>query len=366
MYIFLSVLKYIARFIYALLKLLPVRKKVVLMSRRQSQTSTDFRLVAEYIAANYPEYEVVILNHKMQNQYRHALDVMSEMYHLATAKAVVVDSYTISVSILHHRKSLIVVQIWHALGAIKEFGHQVIGRPEGSSREIADMMHMHQNYTYVTCGGKSTIPIFASAFDVDPDTVLPIGMPRVDYLLDPNGAQKASKEFIRKHARRTKGKKVILYAPTFRKKAKIYPTELIDTIDTDKYVLVVKQHQHDKTAILSTKGVIIENSMDVLDILPAVDYVITDYSATAFEAALLAKPLFFWAYDRKKYSHRRGFALDYDAEMPGVISTSAERITQAIENKEYDKKRIKAFAKKYVTVQDGTCTQRIVNLLELQ
>lgn len=365
MYALLTLLKYLARGWYALLKLFPVQQKVVLMSRRQSATSTDFRLLADYIYRKHPDYSVVILNHKMKNKYRHVLDILGEMYHLATAKAVVVDSYNISVSILNHRPELIIVQIWHALGAIKEFGHQVIGRKEGSSHKIAKSMHMHRNYTYVTCGGEPMVSVFAAAFAISPERVKPIGMPRVDYLLDPNGATKASRQFIKKHAAQLQGRKVIFYAPTFRKKAKIHPRKLIEALDTKKYVLVIKQHIHDKTTIKPQAGVIIEKDIDTLDILPAADYVITDYSATAFEAAVLQKPLFFWAYDREKYAHRRGFALEYDTEMPGVISTSATRIMKAIEQNETDPLKVHEFAKRYVKVQDGTSTQQIVQLLDL-
>ena len=41
------------------------------------------------------------------------------MYHLATSRACIVDTYIIPVSILKHRDELIIIQIWHALGAIK-------------------------------------------------------------------------------------------------------------------------------------------------------------------------------------------------------------------------------------------------------
>ena len=366
MYTLLTLLKYIARGLYAPLKLLPVQKKVVLLSRRQTKTSIDFRRINEYIQQNHSQYRVVILNHKMDNKLLHLFDIFGEMYHLATARAVVVDGYNISVSILNHRSSLIIVQIWHALGAIKEFGHQVIGRSEGSSRKIAESMHMHRNYTYVTCGGEPTIATFAAAFSIAPERVMPIGMPRVDYLLDKNGATKAAQTFTQKHASKIRGRKIIFYAPTFRKKAKIHPKELIDAIDTKKYVLVIKQHMHDKTAIAAHDDVIIEKQMDILDILPVADAVITDYSATVFEASLLQKPLFFWAYDRKKYAQRRGFALDYGTEMPGVISSDAARIMSAIENEEYDEQNISAFAKKYIAVQDGSCTARVVELLNLE
>lgn len=361
----LRVAKLLARAIYAVLKALPVRRKVVLISRRTSKTSIDFRLIQKYLESHYPEYTVTILNHKMTNKLTHAFDILIEMYHLATARAVIVDSYVISVSILNHKDALIIVQIWHALGAIKEFGHAVVGRREGSSLKLAESMDMHRNYTYVTAGAAATVPVFAHAFNVRRDLIKPIGMPRVDYLLKSENQQKAIQAVRKKYGRRVGDKEIILYAPTFRKRGKISPQKLIDAIDTNAYALIIKQHPNDKTKIRRQKGVILETYFDTLDLLPAVDYVVTDYSALSFEAALLGKPLFFWAYDRKSYAIHRGFALDYDKEMPGVISTRASEIAQAIRNKQYDLKKIRQFARKYVTVQDGTSTERIVKLLNL-
>ena len=47
---------------------------------------------------------------------------------LSTAHVCIIDGYCIPVSVLHHRKELRVVQVWHALGAIKKFGRQALSR----------------------------------------------------------------------------------------------------------------------------------------------------------------------------------------------------------------------------------------------
>ena len=44
-----------------------------------------------------------------------------------------------------------IVQIWHALGAVKQFSYQCLDRPGGQTSALARAMDMHRNYDYVLC-----------------------------------------------------------------------------------------------------------------------------------------------------------------------------------------------------------------------
>jgi hypothetical protein len=39
--------------------------------------------------------------------------------------------------------------MWHALAAIKKFGYQTIGYPDGLKPKIAKVLCMHKNYHYL-------------------------------------------------------------------------------------------------------------------------------------------------------------------------------------------------------------------------
>ena len=356
---------YAARLPYFFLKLLPTQNKVVLISRNCSSTSIDFRILKQEIKRQSPNTRVVILNHYMKSKLKHICDILIEMYHLATSRACIVDSYVIAVSILKHKKRLVIVQIWHALGAIKQFGYMTLDKKAGHSSRIAKVMHMHDNYTYITCGSQATIPIFAKTFGVNPSIIKPIGEPRVDYMLDQD-VQQANRQKILRQYPALKGKKVVLYAPTFRKGHRIHPDELIKQFNDNHYALIIKQHRLDKTQLKPRNNVIqIKDQYDSLELLSVADYVITDYSALTFEAALLHKPLFFWDYDYDTYSQECGFAINYRQEMPGLIAKRASTIAKAIRDNRYSMHKIINFANKYVTIQDGTCTEKIVELLTL-
>lgn len=356
----LMLLKYFARAMYAPMKLLPTTHKVVLISRKNSQTSIDFQMLYDRMNNLDPTLRVVILNHKMQQKFTHLFAIAREMYHLATAKACIVDSYIISVSILRHKKSLRVVQMWHALGALKKFGHLAIDRRAGSSSAMAEVMHMHRNYDYVCAGSVESAKIFAKAFNVPISKVKPVGMPRVDYLLDKNVRAVNKKNILAAYPELSR-KPVILYAPTFRKRSKINPQTLIDAVDTTKYALVIKQHPLDKTHIKQHKGVVIESSFDILQLLSVADFVITDYSACSFEAALLNIPVHFWVYDKATYKKSLGLVVD-PSELPGVVSEDAVQIVNSINKNTYNYGKLKAFRQKYVALPNDSCTDAVIKL----
>ena len=94
------------------------------------------------------------------------------------------------------------------------------------------------------------------------------------------------------------------------------------------------------------------------------DYVIVDYSTVLFEAALLNKPLYFYAFDEKEYINNRDFYINYHEEMPGVISDNSKVIMNAIKNNNYDLKKISNFSNKYVELERGKSTLNIVDFIK--
>ena len=85
-----------------------------------------------------------------------------------------------------------------------------------------------------------------------------------------------------------------------------YINNLIDKIDYSNYNLIVKLHPLSKIDI-SDQRVIIDKKFTSVEMMIVSDYVITDYSAIVFEAAILEKPIFFYCYDYDKYYKKRNF-----------------------------------------------------------
>ncbi len=343
----------------------------MLITREPKRISEDFTALSEAIHTAHPRYKVVLLQHrKLRPSY--AVHALQEMYHLATCQACLVDGYIIPVSVLSHRPGLPVGQIWHALGAVKKFGHATSGMAEGTDPTVAAVMQMHQNYTFITASGDVPAEIYGEAFGVDRTKIEPLGMPRVDSILNPAVRERRRRAVLRAFPQLAEGK-VVLYAPTFRRGHQVHYHQLCEAFPHGENHLVVLPHPSDRSALPQEAPMIIGDSFGPLDWLSVADVVITDYSAITYEAVLHDIPLVFWPYDLDLYEEARGLALDYAAEMPGPVVTSAERaVSEAISASEVDYRAFRARHLNYITDDEGNlpetpprCTQRIVERLNL-
>ncbi|MCC8023414.1 MAG: CDP-glycerol glycerophosphotransferase family protein, partial [Clostridiales bacterium] len=207
---------------YALMKLLfPARDQVLMLSRQSDSTPLDFTLLEEALHSRRPDTKILILCKKigpgLEGKFSYGLHLLRCTYQMARSKVVVIDGYSIPVCILRHRKSLQVVQIWHALGAVKKFGYQSVGRKEGRSVQLAKRMNMHRNYSYVLCASETTKNVYAKAFDMPKEQILTLGMPRVDYIKRDLGPVR--EELLAAYPR-LNGAKTVVYIPTYRKSDK--------------------------------------------------------------------------------------------------------------------------------------------------
>ena len=108
--------------LYALCSLLPQRQCIVCISRQSDSAPIDFRLIKDYCERRDPAWEVIILPKQLRNPTTYLLEMIRQVYYIATSRAVVLDSYSIVVSLLHDRIRVPVIQIWHSQGNMKRFG----------------------------------------------------------------------------------------------------------------------------------------------------------------------------------------------------------------------------------------------------
>lgn len=347
----------VIQLIYCVFKAFPVKCKVTYISRQSNQMSLDFLLLYKKMEQLAPQVQQVVLTKKLEsgliNKLRYCFHVLAQMYHIATSKVVILDGYCIAASVLHHKKETTIIQIWHALGAIKKFGYQALDTSEGSSSSLAETMHMHANYDYVFCASRNTAKLFSEAFNTPLEKFEVLGMPRVDYILE---NPDRNEEIHRDHPEYA-GKKTILYIPTFRKKETLKLDELIRSVDTQNYNLIIKPHPLDSTVI--DPKFLVEPKYGTYDLMKFADYIITDYSATSLEASLLGKPVFFYLYDYETYVDARGLNIDPFREMPGASSRDIKTIVEIIENDSYDYKELQNFRSKYVETSGFSNTERI-------
>ena len=370
-YILIKIAVIILNIIYFFIKLFPTQNKVTMISRQTNKIPLDFKLLKREIES-HKKYKVVLLcrrlegkeNAKFFDLVKYGFYMFKQMYHIATSKTVILDSYCICISVLKHKKSLKVIQMWHSVGTMKKFGYDILDQEEGNSSKIAKVMKMHKNYDYVLCAGEGYKHDLIRQFNCSEECIRIIPLPRIDYLTNKKMVNETRKQIFNKYPK-LKTKKNILYVPTFRKNEdslKNHLNELIDCIDFKKYNLMVKLHPL-SNIVIENKNVFTCDEFGSIDMILVSDYVITDYSCILYEAGVINKPVYFYPFDYEDYDKNRSLNIDYFNELPGVISKDIKSIIKSINSESYDYKKLDTFIHKYVNYEGNSC-KRIYDLID--
>ena len=366
--IMINIWKLINNLIYSFIKLFKTKNKITFISRQTNGESLDFDLLIEEIKSQSPTTQIVVLNKMIEKsiieKIKYAFYIYYQMYHIATSRAVILDGYCIPICTLKHKKNLKVVQIWHALGSLKKFGYSILDKKEGSNSEIALAMNMHKNYTYILTSSEFTKQFFKEAFNAKEEQMKVMSLPRVDFLTSNLYKENVKKEFY-EYYKQLNGdnKKKILYVPTFRRNVVENFESIINSVNYDKYDLIIKSHDDTELVYKNKEEVYSEKTnFSGMELLHVADYVITDYSAIIYEAAIANKPTYLYNYDYEEYIEGRGFYIDYYSEMPGVISKEIKEILKEIENDKYNYTRLEEFRTKYVA-EVNNCTKKLAKLI---
>lgn len=358
--------KSLLNIVYFFIKMLPAKEKITMLSRQSNKSNIDFELIKEEILKRTDKVEIKILCRVLRKDLKERINycfyIFKCMYHIATSKVCIIDGYSIPISILKHKKNLEIIQIWHASGAIKKFGYQSLNKKEGRGTEIAKIMNMHKNYNHVMAPSNVTAEFYGEAFGIDKDKIFINGLPRLDYILDKELGRNKLKEFYKKYPK-YKNKKTILYVPTFRKDidSSRNINKLINNINFSKFNLIIKLHPLDKSK--KAYKYTVNKKYSTYDLLKIADYIITDYSAVAFEASLLNKPLYFYVYDINDYQKTRGLNVNLFKEMNNSTSTNIKEIITNIENNEYNYEELENFRNKYMGNEYYNNTAKLVDFV---
>lgn len=358
---FLQLATLFMKFLYGGLKWLPVKNKVVFLSRQVNEPSVDYLYLAKELKAQDSSVEIIMLcmriekNPKAMAQFSWLL--LKSLYHLATARVCILDTYWPAVSLLNHKKELTIIQIWHAMGKIKQSGHKTLNREGGRGKKFAQAMKMHENYDVIVAGAKAWNPYYCESFNVEEGVLLNVGLPRIDYLLNER-LQIAEKIF--EVYPQLKEKPIILYAPTFRRTGNAGWEKLLDAVDFETFNLVVKSHPNQKLEY-DSPYIFELPEFSALDTLAVADYLITDYSAIAVEAAALPVKTYYYVYDYEKYSSKNGLNIDLYEEMPGCVFEDAGALIKSLASGYYNDEALQRYRQKFLPHPLGQSTKQIAD-----
>lgn len=281
---------------------------------------------------------------------------------LARSKYVFLNDNFMPMASLKFSKKAVITQLWHAEGAFKKFGLSAPLTDDVREREKKGASKL----TYVVCTSESVAPVYAEAFGVESEKVLPLGSPRIDSLLSEKDTAEIRAEFDKNHPE-CKGKKLVLYAPTFRDSPE-KDSALLDRIDVQAFNrefpdsrLLTKLHPQINSAKPLEGATDVTKGHDIGDLTLICDAVITDYSSVCMDFALLSKPCIFFAFDLDEYEVERSFYFDYKSYVPGPVAKSFDEVITALKNTDGYTDKLNGFVKFNFDYTDCNNTERIFN-----
>ena len=369
-----GILKFFMGLTYFFFKLLPTRKKIVFISRQSDAVPLDFQLLGEEISLRDNDVKIVFLCKRMRSSlsgyFSYLFTLIDQMFHLATSRVCILDSYCIPVSLLTHKSDLFILQLWHAIGKMKKSGHQTIEKRQArhwmdfeNQPRVVEKMNMHGNYDRIVAGAEFFHPFYLETFRTTEERLLNYGLPRIDHIIQ---SEESNREKIFKKYPQFLGKKVVLYAPTFKPYDDEGPKQMVEEFLDKDLILVVAIHpkQNLSYEVEAHHNIYRCEDFTIVDLLAACDYLVTDYSAVCLEAAIISKKLLFFLNDHARYLESTGLNLDPMRAMESCCFDQASTIYEVIATDNYDNEALERFRKNYLPRELGTSTKKIVDYLE--
>ncbi len=231
-----------------------------------------------------------------------------------------------------------VIQLWHGI-PLKRIAHLF----DGESHWDRETPY----YKATVCSSPKDKEIMTQAFaPIKPENVWLTGLPRNDRILKPKDRLPRDYQHdLEKLTSRIGGKKLVLYAPTWRNSSiGIYDftRQELDQLEglLRKYnaVLGIRAHSNragnlqerkdDKQSSLLWLNDIKETNL----ILRVTNILISDYSSIFIDFLLLDRPIHHFVYDIEEYLDERGFLYDFDEVIGGSKALNFEQLLNQLED----------------------------------
>ncbi|MDI9624718.1 MAG: CDP-glycerol glycerophosphotransferase family protein [Methanothermobacter sp.] len=252
-------------------------------------------------------------------------------------------------------KNQVFVNVWHGMPL------KAMGYAEEENRDVFLPFNFDDKNYYFIATSVVMKNALAACFNQDPRRIFVTGQPRNDKL---KSCQKKILKIFGVDLEEYD--KFVLFAPTFRKSdfredgkfishkfnlRDFSGKEFQEFLKEHEILCLVKFHPlEEKKAIkyfrsmenvkLIKTETLQENLIDLYDVLPCVDILITDYSSVYFDFLLLDKPIIFVVPDLDEYKKRRGFVLEpFEFWTPGPkvqnFKEFLEELEKSIKNPDY-------------------------------
>ena len=274
------------------------------------------------------------------------------------------------------RKETVFVETWHGT-PLKKLAFDLEDIHAVSQDHKKLFYSQSKEWDYLVSANRFSTDVFERAFCFPREKIIETGYPRNDILYSEHAGRIA--EEVKRELGIPKGKRVILYAPTWRdnqfyEKAKYKFTLVLDLermrreFGNDS-VLLLRTHYYiaDRLELSGLDDFVYNGSGygDVSRLYLVSDICITDYSSVFFDFANLKRPLLFFAYDLEDYKEEiRGMYLDMEKELPGPVVQTNDELIDALrhldEVTEQYRERYERLYEKFCHIDDGNAAERVV------
>lgn len=332
-----------AGFLRHILKLLSIGKfhsrRVVFFSYFGTQYSCNPKYISEYLQNNYPEFEIVWA-FKNPEDFRFLEKrgiALTRYLSLSFLRICLTSRYLITnseiPSWLPITRKQTLINTWHGGGAYKRVGASY--QKETAGKQKRAELARKTPCIYLSSSEAFTEMTLRQSF-CHTGEVLAFGMPRNDMLVKQNRPDLDSK--IRDFFRIPAGNHILLYAPTYResKKASEYLfhcnqiKQALSARFGGEWSVLYRMHYFVMEQLeASSEYIDASGYPDMQELLYTADILITDYSSSMWDFALMEKPCFLFATDLDQYDLSRGFYTDIHT-WPYPLAESTEELAENI------------------------------------
>jgi CDP-glycerol glycerophosphotransferase len=327
--------------LFLVMRICPVHKnKIVFCSAKGKRYGDNPMYISDELLKRKKNYEIVwLLRDSVQEDIpagvtRRPYSFLSEIYELATAK-VWVDSNMKSAGFLK-RSGQLYLQTWHGSYGLKKIGGDLGDKLPVIDRRI--YQYNAKRTDVMLSNSRRTTEIYRRAFWYG-GKMLEYGSPRNDIFFE---QAKDAREKVDRYFH-TAGKRIVLYAPTFRNDYrtddfKLDYERLLAALQErfhGEWVVFVRLHPNNMAEaadfIQYTDRILNATDYSVMqELLVAADVLVTDYSSCMFDFATTKNPCFLYATDVARYKKERDNYFELE-ELPFPVAENNEQLGEIID-----------------------------------
>ncbi len=346
---------------FVLSRPLPLRSRVVFATAHAATLGGNLAILRDELATRRPAVAMVTLAHRpatgLRGRLAAAWQAIVAGHYLATSRTFIVDDYFFPIYVIRPRRGTTIIQTWHASGAFKKVGYSVLDKSFGADEALARRVRIHSNYDVCLVASQAAAPHYAEAFRQPLDRfVSRYGIPRTDVFFGEERLARTRDE-VRRRYDLTDGRRVILYAPTFRGDS---VTDAHATDDLDLEWLRAGPRRGPRPArppapvrplarpsigpALAGFAIDVSDHPDINELMLVSDVLVTDYSSAIYEFSLLGRPMVFFAPDYEAYERRaRASTSTTGRGVPGPIFETTGELAEYLRAGVFDTARVERF-----------------------